>query len=157
MTIPFPIEYIVFGGLFFIALILAFWVFALENRLKKLTRGKGASSLEDTITVLGAETDQLKKHVRALEQKHILMEKKIASSVRGVATVRFNPFKGSGSNQSFTTAFIDEHGDGVIISTLYSRERVSVFAKPVKQLSSQYELMDEERKALSLAHTQLQK
>ena len=71
----------------------------------------------------------------------------------GVETVRFNPFKGDGSggNQSFSTAFVNEEGDGVVISSLYSRERVSVFAKPVKKMSSEYEMTAEEKESLQKA------
>ncbi|NIT70429.1 DUF4446 family protein, partial [candidate division KSB1 bacterium] len=58
----------------------------------------------------------------------------------GVGTVRFNPFKGTGGGQSFAAAFLSEHGNGVVISTLYSRERVSVFAKPIQSFASEYEL-----------------
>lgn len=56
-----------------------------------------------------------------------------------------------GSKQSFATALLNEHGDGVVISTLYSRERTSVFAKPIKKFDSEYELTPEETQALTEA------
>ena len=85
------------------------------------------------------------------------INQKLQKSIRGVETVRFNPFKDSGSNQSFATAFLNEEGDGVVISSLYSRERVSIFAKPVKHLVSSYELSEEERGALQNAKDSLGK
>ena len=68
-------------------------------------------------------------------------------------TVRFNPFKGTGAggNQSFATALLNENGDGVVLSSLYSRERVSVYAKPVQKFSSEYELSGEEKQAIKSA------
>lgn len=155
MILPFPVEYIAFAGTLAIIFILAFWILALEKRLKRLTVGKKASSLEDTIHILASDVELIKKHARALEKNNESIEDKLSSTIRGVATVRFNPFKGSGSNQSFTTAFLDEHGTGVVISALYSRERVSVFAKPIEELASTYKLMDEERQAISLAQNRL--
>jgi len=70
-----------------------------------------------------------------------------------VETIRFNPFKGNGSggNQSFSTAFVNEEGDGVVISSLYSREHISVFAKPIKKMSSEYEMTKEEKDSLEKA------
>jgi hypothetical protein len=85
------------------------------------------------------------------------VEKRLKKSVQAVHTVRFNPFKGTGEggNQSFATAFLTEDGDGVIISSLYSREHVSVFGKPVKKLVSEHTLSDEEKEALDTAVTKL--
>jgi Protein of unknown function (DUF4446) len=75
----------------------------------------------------------------------------VKDSVRKVKTVRFNPFAGTGvgGNQSFSTALLNEHGDGVIISALHSRERVAVFAKPISNYQSEYELTAEEKSLLS--------
>jgi hypothetical protein len=67
--------------------------------------------------------------------------------------VRFNPFKGTGSggNQSFATTFLNEENNGVVISSLYSREHTSVFSKPIKNGVSEYELSDEEKESFAEA------
>ena len=86
-------------------------------------------------------------------------EERLKRSVQSVETVRFNPFKGTGDggNQSFATAFINEEGDGVVISSLYSRDRVSVFSKPLKNHTSEHEMSGEEKEALEEAKKKLNK
>ncbi len=81
------------------------------------------------------------------------IDKKLSRTVSGNETVRFNPFQGAGlgGNQSFATALINAEGDGVVISSLYSRDRVSIFSKPIKKFSSEYELTAEEKEALQKA------
>jgi uncharacterized Ntn-hydrolase superfamily protein len=76
------------------------------------------------------------------------LEKKMTQAVRAVDTVRFNPFADQGSNQSFATALLDESGNGVVLSSLYARDRVSVFAKPVTNSTSTYELTVEEKQTI---------
>jgi hypothetical protein len=49
-------------------------------------------------------------------------------------------------------AIVDDHGDGVILSSLYSRERVSIFAKPIIKGKPQYDLTEEEQKVLDEAY-----
>ena len=124
------------------------WLVRTELRLKKLLGGKKADELETIIgdiqkglVSIGGTHDEIKRRLLA-------GEKRLACSVRNIKTIRYNPFTDSGSNQSFATALLDDHGDGVIISSLYSRERVSVFAKPVKKGVSEYELTDEEEHVL---------
>ena len=46
---------------------------------------------------------------------------------------------------------LNEEGDGVVFSSLYSRDRMSIFAKPVKNNNSEYELTSEEKQALEKA------
>jgi hypothetical protein len=86
-----------------------------------------------------------------LEKYLTTVEKRLKKSVQGIHTVRFNPFKGTGGggNQSFATAFLNEDSNGVVISSLYSREHVSVYSKPVKNGSSEFELSLEEKEAIA--------
>ena len=58
--------------------------------------------------------------------------------------MRFNPFKDVGGTQSFAVAIVNEEGDGVVFSSLYSRDRMSVFAKPISKGTSDVELTTEE-------------
>ena len=46
---------------------------------------------------------------------------------------------------------LNEDGDGVVLSSLYSRERMSIFAKPILNRKSVYELTSEEKEALEKA------
>jgi len=128
-------------------------VLYLEIKVKKILLGKDARSLEDTITNLDNEIRGIQGFRKELESYLRTVETRLRKSVQGVETVRFNPFKGDGSggNQSFATGFVNENGDGVVISSLYSRERVSVFSKPVKNLKSEYELTKEEKESLQKA------
>jgi len=134
--------------------ILVSWLIYLEYRLRKVFRGKSGMDLEDAMRLVAEELDRL--HTSREEHHAILdnVEKRLARSIRGVGTVRFNPFREMGSNQSFATAFLSEHGDGVVISALYGRDHSQVYAKPVTQFTSEFELTPEEEKAIETARPQ---
>jgi len=136
-----------------IILFLIIWIVRMEVRMLRLLRGKNAKSLEDTILHLSKEIANLHGSREDIEKYLESAEKRLQGSVSGVGTVRFNPFKGTGSggNQSFATAFVNEVGDGVVISSIYSRERVSVYAKPLVKYKSEFDLTDEERQAINKA------
>ncbi len=133
-----------------VSVILLSAVFMLSRKVRKLLRGKSAATLEDTIVSLGSEIDALQKFELQSEKYFENIEARIRRSIQAVETIRFNPWKGSGEggNQSFATALLNEHGDGVVLSSLYSRERVSVFSKPIKKHASEFELSAEEIEAL---------
>jgi archaellum component FlaC len=143
--------YIIISAAAIILLVLV-WVISLEIKLKKLLGSKNGS-LDDAIDAIRKDTENLKKHAEKTTEKLEVVDKKLKKTVSGNETVRFNPFRGdgSGSNQSFATALVNSEGDGVVISSIYSRDHLSVFSKPIKNLSSEYELTAEEKTVLQKA------
>jgi len=134
-----------------VILIDAFWIISTEKRLKRFFLGKKAKDLEDTIVILETEIVKLNKAKEEIEKNIVVINSKLKKSIRGLETIRFNPFPDQGSNQSFAIGMLNEESDGLVISSLYSRERMSIFAKPIKSGKSEYELTAEEKEALQKA------
>jgi len=67
-------------------------------------------------------------------------------------TVEYNPYKdmGVGGKQSFSTAFINKKGDGIILTSLYARDRTRFLLKEIKNFNSEKELAPEEKEVLKL-------
>jgi hypothetical protein len=141
--IALSIAVIVLGGL----------VLHLSYKLKSFLVGIDSKNILESMMHLRKSHDDMSAFRNELETYLKTVEKRLQRSVQAVHTVRFNPFKGTGSggNQSFATAFLTEDGNGVVISSLYSREHVSVFSKPVAKHNSEFDLSDEERGALEEA------
>lgn len=138
----------------FIVILIA-WIIRLELRLRRILRGKDARTLEDTIAHLGKLADEHRAQITHAKQEISSLDAKLKKSIRGISTIRFNPFRDAGGNQSFVTALLTEEGDGVVLSALHARERVSVFAKPIRGYTSSFELSHEEREALEAARSDL--
>lgn len=142
-------NYIIIFGLIFLAIaVLAFFVFRANSRVEKLLQGKNAKSLEDSFGYLLEEVKRMNQNQEITEKTLKNFNTRIRKSMSGFKTIRFNPFPESGGNQSFAIALVNEEGDGFIISSLYTREKTSVFAKPIKGFKSEFELTTEEKQAL---------
>lgn len=128
-------------------IILTTWVIMLERRISTFLSGKEASSLEDVILRNQEEIKGYHDFEDEMRQELASLDNRMSRKIDGVILKRFNPFQstGTGGNHSFATAFLDEKGNGAVISTLYSREKVSVYAKPILNRTSQIELTDEEK------------
>lgn len=109
-----------------------------STNIEKLL-GLHSKTLEDLVKFQAEST----KYMNQLSGR---IKKKIVSA----STLRFNPFQGEGvgGNQSFSSVFADEEGNGVVITSMHTRERTNVFAKPLKNWHSEYELIEEEKKAI---------
>ena len=139
-----------------LVLILLIWNIRIQYRLKKILQGK-SESIEESIEFMIKHIDDLEIFKKQSQEYLTLVEKRLRNGIQGIDTIRFNPFKGTGAggNQSFSTAFINEQGDGVVISSLYSSDRMSVFAKPLQKFKSTFELTEEEAKSIAMAHDKL--
>lgn len=134
-------------------------VFYLFFKMRRFLVGFDSKHVGDSLDFVSSNLKDLQGFRAELEKYLSGVEKRLRKSVQSVHTVRFNPFKGTGAggNQSFATAFLSEEGDGVVISSLYSRDHVSIFSKPVKKHTSEFELSSEEREAVEEAKGNLKK
>ncbi len=149
MNTKLQIVFFIFIGI--IILLGIVWVIITEKRLKRFFLGKKAKDLEDTIISLENSITELNKTKDTIQKDIAIINTKLKKSIRGLETIRFNPFPDQGSNQSFAIGMLNEENDGLVISSLYSRERMSVFAKPIKNGKSEYELTAEEKEVLKKA------
>jgi hypothetical protein len=135
-----------------INVVLILWLVRLTNKVNRLTRGSTGASLESVINENNRGIVKLAE-IQENHKKHIIdLQNNILNTIQNVGVVRFNPFKDTGGNQSFAIALTNKHKNGIVLSSLYSRERVNVFAKPIENGGSSFQLTNEEQEAINQAH-----
>jgi hypothetical protein len=65
--------------------------------------------------------------------------------------VRYDAFEDMGGRLSFSAALLDDHGDGIVITSINGRTETRTYAKSVRGLRSQHNLSEEERAAIEQA------
>jgi len=93
----------------------------------------------------------LEEKIEKVLEKIEKMKKEQRFSVQKVGIIRFNPFSEVGGDQSFSIALLNEGDDGVVITSLYSRQENRVYGKPIKNGQSEYTLSEEEKQAIDKA------
>ncbi len=115
-------------------------------------------SKEDEINLTGLVSKYLDT---TLEQKSALtkltrrvrkLENWQDTAVQNIALTRYNAFEGVGGDQSFSLVLLKGNGEGVLISGLYGRDESRVYAKPIENGESPYQLSDEEQEAVKEAY-----
>ena len=120
----------------------------IDKKLKTFFNGRKASDLEgvlfEAIRRLKKSESDTKRIFTTLESLQELTNQ----SVKKVSIVRFNPFQDTGGDQSFSIALLDSHDNGLVISSLYTREGTRIYSKPIERGVSKYPLSKEEKEAL---------
>ncbi len=133
-------------GLVIVFLVILFVRF--EHKFKKLFAGTQARDLEEVIHIIHKHVENLKDNQELVGQNINTINTRLAKSIRGIETLRFNPFPDAGGNQSFAIALVNDEGDGVVLSSLYARDRMSIFAKPIEKGTALHDLSIEEQEVL---------
>ncbi len=72
-------------------------------------------------------------------------------ALRHVAVVRYDAFGDMGGRLSFSAAMYDDHGDGLVISSINGRSETRTYAKALIGLGSDHTLSPEEKDAIAAA------
>ncbi len=135
------------------AFITAVFAVAQSLKLKKLTAelfaGKKAASLEQFILNQNKKLNDLSSQADIAEQAIQNLADKQKYSIQKIGLVRYNPFEDNGGNLSFSIALLDDHNNGVVITSMHGREHNRIYSKPVKKGKSEFQLTAEEEQAIS--------
>lgn len=128
---------------FALVLVLIYTIY-LHFRVRQLTKGSGGTSLEAAINTALSNARTIQQENEAIRTHAISLDARISHAIRNAQTMRYKAFETGGSNQSFSIALINEHGNGVVLTSLQARDRMSTFAKPLEKYTSTFELTEEE-------------
>jgi len=131
-------------------IVLAFLHIDLRRKWRAIFGKKAMTRVEALEEFLRREM-KLDERVARFETRVEALERIAPATIRKVGFIRFNPFENTGGDQSFALALLDGSENGVIISSLYTREGVRVYAKEIAAGASKHPLSDEEKQALERA------
>ncbi len=121
-----------------------------ERFMSKLSQGEKIEDMLagyiERVRVLELKYDTFKEDLDRLEAN-------MKKCVQKVGLVRYNAYNDTGSDLSFTMALMDAEDNGVVVNGLYSRESSSIFAKPLINGETKYNLSAEEIQAIDIAKT----
>lgn len=122
------------------------------NRQYKIVRGEGDEV--DLVAILSAWGGQIDGYGQKLDSLAVDLKREIGSRRLGIQrfhVVRYDAFEEMGGRLSFSAALLDDHGDGLAITSINGRTESRTYSKPIRNLSSEHNLSEEEREAISKA------
>lgn len=118
-----------------------------------LIAGDGGSAagrlraLEDGAAEQREATTRLRERVQELQAF-------AASDLSNAGFVRYDAFAGNSSGLSYALALLNRQGDGVVITSIYSREDTRTYGKPVEKYKPTVAASAEELEAIERARPQ---
>ena len=116
--------------------------------MEKLGNG---NNLDEMLKAYINDVNDVKKDNSEIKAYYTKLDNDISSSIQKIGLVRFNAFKDVGSDLSFAVALLDREDNGVVFNGIYGSESSNIYAKPIKNGESSYQLSDEEKYAIEIA------
>lgn len=145
-------------GVAALAVIVAiFALFQVSRARKQLVIFRGQAQEQDILTTaseLAMRNEDLMNRIQRLNQQLAMCQRDISEALRHVAVVRFDAVQDAGGQFSFSTAMLDDEGNGVVITSIQAHNQNRVYAKSIIEGKSQHPLTPEEQQAISAATPQ---
>lgn len=120
-----------------------------NQRLKILFTGKTGKDLEKIIIDNNVKIKNFDKEIQELFNISNQINNLAQKGLHKFSVIRFNPFKDLGGDQSFVVTLLNNDNDGLVISSMHTREGTRVYSKPLLSGDSEkYELTEEEKQAI---------
>lgn len=150
----FTLELIIGGSLVILSLILNViffvWLRKVTSHYNSLTKGIDDKTLMNALQGI-QHTIAEHERVQGVIKNELVRQKADGQlHVQHVTLKRFNPFGDTGGDQSFILALLDGNKDGVVITSLHSRENTRFYVKSVEGgVGIDHPLSDEEQKIIN--------
>lgn len=126
----------------------AWFIFDMRKKMRRFLGETGMDIETDLARDLMRRIARLEAKSEELDPRMARLEAISEVSVQKVGFVRFNPFPDTGGDNSFMLVLLDRNNSGVLVSSLFMREGVRLYAKSIEQGKSKHVLSEDERKVL---------
>jgi len=124
--------------------ILIVWAYFVLKNLVKNSKDKDFKNIQDIQSDNSIGIKELNLRLEQLKDESKL-------HIQKVGLVKFNPFNETGGDHSFSLALLDGNKNGIIITSLHTRERTRFYLKEVFLGKTKLDLSKEESNALKIA------
>jgi hypothetical protein len=130
-------------------------LFSAMSQGRRSREPRGPIHLDDALRGIlegqARQIQRLEQVVRALNATDRNQQALIEGAVRHVGLLRYDAFEDVGGRLSFSCALLDDHGSGVVVTSINGRQDTRVYAKPITEGRSPYNLSVEEEEAIRQA------
>lgn len=112
--------------------------------------GKG-NDINEMLQKYVKSVEEVKEENSEIERYCQKIDEDSKQNLKKIGMVRYNAYKDTGSDLSFALAILNDNNTGIVLNGIYGRDTSNIYAKPIKEGTSEYALSKEEKEALEKA------
>lgn len=108
-------------------------------------------TLLEAVAAYAAQVRAIEGDLGAVARRQEELFAVLGRSTRNLGVVRYDAFEDMGGQMSFSAALLDDHGNGVVMTSINGRSDARTYAKSVEGGRSDHNLSREEQEAIAEA------
>ncbi|MFC0210936.1 DUF4446 family protein [Paenibacillus chartarius] len=134
---------------FILVIVLSVSLAKAKKRYKRLSAGNDGANMEGLLLDIRDQLQAIRSEQQVQKDTMNTIQAKIKTMKSKVGIHRYNAFHAEGSDMSFTIAMLDEETNGIVVTGIHSRDQTYVYAKPIENGQSKYNLSPEEKETIT--------
>lgn len=151
LGILFVVTFVIALAALLLALVLAARTGRMKQQYSVLSSEDGPESFIEVVARKTEEVKALRSDVARFVAELRGTQRELNQAIRHVSVVRFDAFGDMGGRMSFSAAMVDDHGNGVVLSTIHARSESRTYIKELRGGMADVPLSPEEQQAVSEA------
>jgi hypothetical protein len=120
----------------------------MKRQLTAITRGSENMNLEEVLVSYLDKVENIEHRTDQVEQAIGIVQAQLPCCIQRANMIRYDAFEDVGGQQSFAIALLDGRGDGIVLTSVYSRMEIRVYAKAIRNGRSSHPLSEEETRVV---------
>lgn len=108
-------------------------------------------TLIDAVASYVKDVQSIEEDLLAVARRQEELFATLGRSTRNLGVIRYDAFEDMGGKMSFSAALLDDHANGVVITSINARAESRVYAKVIAGGRSEHNLSDDEQLAITEA------
>lgn len=122
---------------------------AMRRSLALLQGKQGTQSLLEVVTEYVGRVEGFEQRLKSQAKRQEELFALLGRSARNLGMVRYDAFDDMGGKMSFSAAWLDDLGNGVVLTSINARAESRAYAKPIRAGTSEHNLSAEEQRAIA--------
>lgn len=135
--------YLLIGAALWLLVLTILFVYLLSH-YNKLTKGVSQKDLISALNRFISQTETNADNIKQVSERLDVNIEDGKQHFQRLGFVRYNPFTDTGGDQSFSLCLLDEKGDGIVISSLHSRENTRLYSKQISSGQVENQVLSKE-------------
>ena len=123
----------------------------MKTRIDSFMKGKTVKSLEETIVKIENDNSQIISYIEQNKKDIRKIFKNLDVTYQKVGLVRYDAFKESGGQLSFSMCMLNDKNSGIMLNSIFNKNGCYIYGKEITNGTSKINLSGEEQKALEIA------
>ena len=148
------LSYLIITNIILIILVvglISYIIYLSKKYLSFMKRLGNGNNLDEMLKKYLEDVKNVKQDNSEIKAYYTKLDNDINASIQKIGLVRYNAFKDVGSDLSFAVALLDRENNGIVFNCIYGSESSNIYAKPIKNGESSYQLSEEEKYAIEIA------